>query len=94
VQNWRLRKKEIGVEIRCIEKRCTRQPVLTAERNVKSPSSQTAPDQYTAESATQNEDHQDGSRLGLTCVVTNYLFLFCLNHLLKVYSKLISRSFN
>jgi len=66
VQNWRLRKKEIGVEIKCIEKRCTRQPVLTAERNVTFPSSQTAPDQYTAESATQNEDHQDGSRLRLT----------------------------
>ncbi len=46
-----------------IHERCTRQPVLTAERNVKFPSSQTAPGQFTAESATQNEDHQDDIKL-------------------------------
>jgi hypothetical protein len=40
-----------------IQKRCTRQHVLTAERNVKFHSSQTALDQFTAENATQNEDH-------------------------------------
>ncbi len=41
----------------CILKRCTRQPVLTAERNVKFHSSQTVLGQFTAESATRNEDH-------------------------------------
>jgi hypothetical protein len=54
----------IGVEIsKChIQKRCTRQPVLTAERNVKFPSSQTAPGQFTAESVTLNEDHPEDSK--------------------------------
>ena len=44
-------------------KRCTRQPVLTAEKNVKFLSSQTAPGQFTAENATQNEDHHADTKL-------------------------------
>jgi hypothetical protein len=41
-------------------KRCTRQPVLTAEKNVMFLSSQTVAGQFTAENATQNEDlHED-----------------------------------
>jgi hypothetical protein len=48
-----------GVEKKkCIEEKRTRQPVLTAERNVKFRSSQTVPGQFTAASATQNEDHR------------------------------------
>ena len=38
-------------------KRCTRQPAQTAEKNVKFHSNQTEAGQYTAENATQNEDH-------------------------------------
>jgi hypothetical protein len=41
----------------CIEKRCIKQPVLTAAKNAMSHSSQTAQGQFTAENATQNEDH-------------------------------------
>ncbi len=54
-----------GVETaKCtITKRCTRQPVLTAEKNVMFLSSQTAPGQYTAENATQNEDHHADTKL-------------------------------
>jgi hypothetical protein len=51
-----------GVENDCIRKRCTRQPALTAERNVKFRSSQTRAGQCTAESATQNEDHHAGTK--------------------------------
>ena len=41
-------------------KRCTRQPVLTAEKNVMFLSSQTVAGQFTAENATQNADlHED-----------------------------------
>ncbi len=47
----------------CIRKRCTRQPALTAERNVKFHSSQTRVGQFTAESATQNEDHHADTKL-------------------------------
>jgi hypothetical protein len=47
----------------CIQKRCTRQPVLTAERNVKFHSSQTVLGQFTAESAIQNEDHHEDTKL-------------------------------
>jgi hypothetical protein len=51
--------KIIGVEkSECIRKRCTRQPVLNAKRNVKFHSSQTVAGQFTAESATQSIDHQ------------------------------------
>jgi hypothetical protein len=39
--------------------RCTRQPVLTAEKNAMFLSSQTVLGQFTAVSATQNADHQD-----------------------------------
>jgi len=46
-----------------MEKRCTRQSVLIVERNAKSPSSQMALDQYTAESVIQNEDHHEDIRL-------------------------------
>jgi hypothetical protein len=46
-----------------MEERCTRQPALTAERNVKSPSSQTEAGQCTAESATANEDHHEDIKL-------------------------------
>ena len=46
-----------------MEKRCTRQPALTVERNVKSPSSQTQLGQFTAESATANEDHHEDIKL-------------------------------
>ncbi len=46
-----------------IQKKCTRQPVLTAERNVKFHSSQTVPGQFIAESAIANEDHHADSKL-------------------------------
>ena len=62
-----------------MEKICTRQPVLTAERNVKFHSSQTVPDQYTAESATVNEDHREDSRLRPSgCSFSSLIFLFFL----------------
>jgi hypothetical protein len=41
------------------EKRCTRQFALIAERNVKYHSSPMAADQYTAESVTRREHHQE-----------------------------------
>jgi hypothetical protein len=44
-----------------IEK-CTRQPALTAEKNVMFLSSQTAQGQFTAESATKNEDHHEDTK--------------------------------
>jgi hypothetical protein len=52
--------------------------VLTAERNVKFHSSQTVPGQYTAESATPNEDHHaDIKRVSLQLnFVPNILFHF------------------
>jgi hypothetical protein len=43
--------------------KCTRQPALTAEKNVKFLSSQTAQGQFIAESATQNEDHHEDIKL-------------------------------
>jgi hypothetical protein len=46
-----------------IIKRCTRLPALTVERNVKFRSNQTAPGQFTAESAIANEDHHEGTKL-------------------------------
>ena len=45
-----------------IEK-CTRQPALTAEKNVKFLSNQTAQGQFIAESATPNEDHREDIKL-------------------------------
>jgi hypothetical protein len=45
-----------------IQESLTRQLALTAERNVKFPSSQTVAGQYIAVSATLNEDPQDGSK--------------------------------
>ena len=44
-------------------KRCIRQPVLIAEKNVMFLSNQTAQDQFIAENATQNEDHQEDIKL-------------------------------
>ncbi len=44
-------------------KKCTRQPVLTAEKNVMFLSSQTVAGQFTAENATQNEDHHEDIKL-------------------------------
>ena len=58
--------KVVGVEIaKChtVTERCTRQLALTAEKNVKFLSSQTAQGQFTAESATQNEDHREDTKL-------------------------------
>jgi hypothetical protein len=43
--------------------KCTRQPALTVEKNVKFLSNQTAQGQCIAESATQNEDHQEDIKL-------------------------------
>jgi hypothetical protein len=45
-----------------VTKRCTRQPVLTVEKNVMFLSSQTVAGQFTAESATQNVDHQEDTK--------------------------------
>jgi len=55
----------IGVEIaKCIiTERCTRQPALTAEKNVTFLSSQTVPGQFIAASVTQNEDHHADTKL-------------------------------
>ena len=72
----------IGVEkSECIiTKKCTRQPVLNAKRNVKFHSSQTVQGQFTAESATQKIDHHADIKqtrlLGF-----KRLFLFCLEFL-------------
>jgi hypothetical protein len=46
-----------------MEKKCTRQPAPTAERNVKFPSSQTEADQCTAENVTLNEDPREDIKL-------------------------------
>jgi hypothetical protein len=46
--------------IKCIEKKCIRQRVLTAGKSVRFPSNQTATDQFTAENVTLNADpHAD-----------------------------------
>jgi hypothetical protein len=59
-----LHKQTTGSEIaKChIQENHTRQPALTAERNVKFHSSQTAPGQFTAASATPNVDHHADSK--------------------------------
>jgi len=44
-------------------KRCTRQPAQTAEKNATFHSNQTEAGQYTAENATQNEDHHADIKL-------------------------------
>ena len=44
-------------------KRCIRQLVPTAERNVKFPSSQTEQDRFIAENAIANEDHHEDTKL-------------------------------
>ena len=44
-------------------KRCIRQPAQTAEKNVMFHSNQTVAGQFTAENATQNEDHREDSKL-------------------------------
>jgi hypothetical protein len=44
---------------KCTRKRCIRQFVLIAEKNVKFLSSQTEADQYTAENVTLNEDPRE-----------------------------------
>ena len=46
-----------------VTKRCTRQLALTVEKNVMFLSSQTVQGQFTAESATQNEDHHEDTKL-------------------------------
>jgi hypothetical protein len=59
--------------------KCTRQPALTAEKNAKFLSSQTAQGQFIAESATQNEDHQEDIKLTaehLNLVSRYFLFYF------------------
>jgi hypothetical protein len=43
--------------------KCTRQSVLTVERNVKFPSNQTRADQYTAENAMPSEDPREDFKL-------------------------------
>ena len=55
----------VGVEnSECIiTEKCTRQPALTAEKNVTFLSSQTALGQFIAVSATQNEDHREDIKL-------------------------------
>ena len=56
----------VGVENRkchMATEKCTRQPALTAEKNVMFLSSQTVPGQFIAENATQNEDHQEDIKL-------------------------------
>jgi hypothetical protein len=46
-----------------VTKKCTRQPVLTAEKNAMFLSSQTVAGQFTAENAIANEDHQEDIKL-------------------------------
>jgi hypothetical protein len=46
-----------------VAKRCTRQPALTVEKNVKFLSNQTEAGQYIAVSAIQNADHQEDIKL-------------------------------
>lgn len=53
-------------------KKCTRQPALTVERNVKFHSNLTAADQCIAENATAKEDHQEDTKL--TCLPSCYHF--------------------
>jgi hypothetical protein len=43
--------------------KCTRQSVLSVERNAKFPSNQTEADQFTAENAILNEDPREGFKL-------------------------------
>jgi hypothetical protein len=45
-----------------VTKKCTRQPAQTVEKNVKFLSSQTEAGQFTAVSATQNEDHHEDTK--------------------------------
>ena len=67
----------IGVEkSECIiTKKCTRQSVLNAKRNVMFHSSQTVQGQYTAESAMGNVDHQTDIKQTIL-LRFNRLFLF------------------
>jgi len=55
--------KEVKNKCRHIQKRCTRQPAQTAEKNVMFLSSQTVAGQFTVESATANEDHHEDIKL-------------------------------
>jgi len=61
-----------------VTERCTRQPALTAEKNVKFLSSQTAPGQFTAESATKNEDHREDTKRTKALGIFNQLFFLFL----------------
>jgi hypothetical protein len=45
-----------------VTERCTRQLAPTAEKNVKFLSNQTEQDQFTAENATLNVDHQEDTK--------------------------------
>ena len=56
-------KQEVKNKCRHIQKRCTRQPAQTVEKNVMFLSNQTEAGQYTAENATQNEDHHEDIKL-------------------------------
>ncbi len=83
VQKQFLHTNIVGVEIRkchTVTERCTRQLALTAERNVKFHSSQTAQGQFTAENATLNEDHHEDTKLNGLCIFPNSNFLFYFLH--------------
>ena len=72
----------VGSEIgKChtVTERCTRQPVLTAEKNVKFLSSQTAQGQFTAENATLNEDHHEDTKRKLSIFQTQVIFFLFFN---------------
>ena len=56
--------------------KCTKQYVQTAAKNAMSPSNQKKEDQFTAEIATKNTEHQDFNNV-LNLVFSNlFLFLF------------------
>ena len=61
-------------------KKCTRQPALTAERNVKFHSNLTAADRCTAENATANEDRPEDIKL-TRYFLCYQLFLFLTENL-------------
>ena len=67
--------------------RCTRQSALTAEKNVKFLSSQTALGQFIAVSATQNEDRQEDIKLTAEHLnlVFRYFFFFIFFSLLNAF---------
>jgi hypothetical protein len=52
---------EIGVENQCLEKKCTKLPVLNAARNVKFHSSRIQAGQFIAENVLQREGPQEAT---------------------------------